>query len=411
MQHSSNRVLIYSHDTFGLGHLRRSAAIAKELVANHKDLSVLIISGSPVLEQFSFDQQIKVVSIPCIKKLSSGRYTSHNKRIPLDATLKRRTEIIYETACTFKPNLFIVDKEPLGLGGEIKSTLRELNSANIPCVLGLRDVLDDPEKLKWEWKQKNAAIALEHLYSEIWIYGIPEIYEPLSRLDLPKTIHKKIVYTGYLRRTASATAECMPNFDKIKKSIGKDFILVTPGGGGDGANFVDTIMGAYEMDDSIPYPALVILGPLMPRKQQRAFARRSQNIARVTTLTFDKRMENIMNEAVGVVAMGGYNTFCEILSFDKPALVLPRTAPRREQFIRAERAHQLGLISMVDIETTAQPGSMATALKHLPRQPVPSTQIIPGLLDGHTKLNYQAEKLLETTCPARNSSSLMNASG
>ena len=118
-----------------------------------------------------------------------------------------------------------------------------------------------------------------------------------------------------------------------------------------------------------------------------------------------------MNEAVGVVAMGGYNTFCEILSFDKPALVLPRTAPRREQFIRAERAHQLGLISMVDIQTTSQPRSMATALKHLPRQPAPSMQIIPGLLDGHTKLNYHAEKLLETTCPVRNSSSLMNASG
>ena len=170
-------------------------------------------------------------------------------------------------------------------------------------------------------------------------------------------------------------------------------------------------MGAYEIDDSIPYPALVIFGPLMPGKQQRAFTRRSQNIARVTTLTFDKRMENIMNEAVGVVAMGGYNTFCEILSFDKPALVLPRTAPRREQFIRAERAHQLGLISMIDIQNTSEPVSMASALRHLPRQPVPSKQTIPGLLDGLTKLNYHAEKFLNPTWPVRNSSSFMNASG
>ncbi len=410
MQLSPNRVLIYSHDTFGLGHLRRSAVIAKELVANHDDLSVLIISGSSVLEQFSFDQKIKVVSIPCIKKLSSGRYTSHDKKTPLNDTLKRRTEIIYQTACAFQPNLFIVDKEPLGLGGEIKSTLKQLNSVNTPCVLGLRDVLDDPEKLKLEWKQKNAAIALEHLYSEIWIYGIPQIYEPLSKLDLPKTIHKKIVYTGYLRRTASATAGCMPNFNKIKEAIGKNFILVTPGGGGDGANFVDTIMGAYEIDDSIPYPALIVLGPLMPGKQQRAFARRSQNIDRVTTLTFDRRMENIMNEAVGVVAMGGYNTFCEILSFDKPALVLPRTAPRREQFIRAERAHKLGLISMIDVQTTSEPVSMATALRHLPRQPVPSKQTIPGLLDGLTKLNHHVEKLLDPTWPVKDGPYFMNAS-
>ena len=45
-----------------------------------------------------------------------------------------------------------------------------------------------------------------------------------------------------------------------------------------------------------------------------------------------------MERAAGVVAMGGYNTFCEILSFDKKALIVPRTRPRLEQFIRAARA-------------------------------------------------------------------------
>ena len=92
--------------------------------------------------------------------------SSFSERTSLGATLKRRTEIIYQTACAFKPNLFIVDKEPLGLEGEIKSTLRRLNSVNIPCVLGLRDVLDDPEKLKWEWKQKNYDPVIDKMESE-----------------------------------------------------------------------------------------------------------------------------------------------------------------------------------------------------------------------------------------------------
>ena len=51
-----------------------------------------------------------------------------------------------------------------------------------------------------------------------------------------------------------------------------------------------------------------------------------------------------MVDAVGVVAMGGYNTFCEILSFDKRALLIPRTKPRLEQFIRTSRAEELGLV-------------------------------------------------------------------
>jgi len=48
----SPRVLIYSHDTFGLGHLRRSRAIANALVRSHPDASVVIISGSPVIGSF-----------------------------------------------------------------------------------------------------------------------------------------------------------------------------------------------------------------------------------------------------------------------------------------------------------------------------------------------------------------------
>lgn len=48
------RVLIYSHDTFGLGHLRRSRAIANALVAERPGVSVVIISGSPVIGNFEF---------------------------------------------------------------------------------------------------------------------------------------------------------------------------------------------------------------------------------------------------------------------------------------------------------------------------------------------------------------------
>jgi predicted glycosyltransferase len=88
-----------------------------------------------------------------------------------------------------------------------------------------------------------------------------------------------------------------------------------------------------------------------------------------------------MAAATGIVAMGGYNTFCEILSFDKPALIVPRTEPRLEQYIRASRAQALGLTRMLDgCDTGAE--RMAAALRALPHQPKPSEVRIPGLLDG-----------------------------
>jgi predicted glycosyltransferase len=80
--------------------------------------------------------------------------------------------------------------------------------------------------------------------------------------------------------------------------------------------------------------------------------------------------------------MGGYNTFCEILSFDKRAIIVPRTRPRLEQFIRTRAARNLGLLEMLEAERGRDPYVMATALRQLPQQGLPSDVVVPGLLDG-----------------------------
>ena len=80
--------------------------------------------------------------------------------------------------------------------------------------------------------------------------------------------------------------------------------------------------------------------------------------------------------------MGGYNTFCEVLSLDKRALIIPRTTPRLEQFIRASSAVKLGLISMLIEDGEHDPAVMAAALRALPRQSLPSEVVVPGLLEG-----------------------------
>ncbi len=70
------RVLIYSHDTFGLGHLRRCRAIAHSLVERFKGLSVLILSGSPIIGSFDFRARVDFVRIPGVIKLHNGEYKS-----------------------------------------------------------------------------------------------------------------------------------------------------------------------------------------------------------------------------------------------------------------------------------------------------------------------------------------------
>ena len=384
------RVLIYSHDSFGLGHLRRCRAIAHSLVDTDPAVSVLILSGSPIIGSFDFRSRVDFVRVPGVIKLRNGEYVSLNLHIDIDETLAMRSSILRHTADMFDPDLLIVDKEPLGLRGEVRETLDLLQRRGTALVLGLRDVMDDPEALESEWERKHAVPALSEYYDEIWVYGLPQICDPLAGLSVPQTVRRRMVYTGYLRRSA-VELQVAPEIEEI---VGSDFLLVTPGGGGDGEALIDLVLSAYEYDCTIPFPALLVFGPFMVPEQRAAFAARASRLDKVYAITFNARLESLMARAAGVVAMGGYNTFCEILSFDKRALIVPRTAPRLEQFIRAQRAAELGLLTILPEEEGRDPQLMATALHCLTNQPAPSTVDIPGLLDGMPNVNRLAQKWL-----------------
>src|SRR5262245_10874193 len=199
---SAYRVLIYSHDSFGLGHLRRCRAIAHALVEHHKKLNVLILSGSPIIGRFSFRARVDFVRVPGIIKLRNGDYTSLSLDVDIEHTLALRASIIEHTAQVFEPHLFLVDKEPLGLLGEVRKTLRMLRRrGGCRLVLGLRDIMDEPTSLAREWQRKRVLPALERLYDEIWVYGLSQIYDPVSSYRFPPAVAAKTVFTGYLRRS------------------------------------------------------------------------------------------------------------------------------------------------------------------------------------------------------------------
>ncbi len=387
---SETRVLIYSHDTFGLGHLRRCRAIAHALVEHDKDLSVLILSGSPIIGSFDFRARVDFVRVPGVIKLRNGDYTPLNLHIDIEKTLQMRSSIIHHTAEIFDPDLFIVDKEPLGLRGEVEETLLMLKDRGVPLILGLRDVMDDPDLLVPEWERKKVLPALSNLYDDIWVYGLPQICDPLEGVALPKSVRKKLTYTGYLRRSLPHIPLPPTPFQKIEGP----YLLVTTGGGGDGEVVIDWVLRAYEQDKAMPLPALLVLGPFMQSERQLEFIARAQNLKKVEAITFDAQMETLMARAAGVVAMGGYNTFCEILSFDKRALIVPRTVPRREQYIRAIRAEELGLCRVLAEDEGKDAHVMATALRHLPQQQQPSQVVVPGLLDGQTNVDRLVDKWL-----------------
>ncbi len=384
------RVMLYSHDTFGLGHLRRSRTIAQALAAHDPGLSALIMTGSPVAGRFDFPDRVDHVRLPGVVKLPDGSYKSHNLAVDIDETVRLRAALLAAAEATFRPDLIIVDKEPGGFRNELDLTLEAAQARGARLVLGVRDVLDDAATLREEWARKGACAIIERYYDELWIYGAPEAHRPLEGLPLSAAVHARTVYTGYLRREAPeiSPADWPP-------AQNGDYVLVTTGGGGDGAELIDWTLAAYETDPDIPLRAVLVYGPFMNAELRADFERRAAALGeRIMTVGFDSRMERLVQEARGVVAMGGYNTFCEILSLDKPAVIAPRTAPRLEQLIRAEAAEKLGLIRMLHKPRDgAAPQVMADAIRGLITQKPPSAGRIHGLLDGLDTIVARADAL------------------
>ncbi len=392
---SGKRLLIYSHDSFGLGHLRRCRSIAHELVAEFDDLSVLILSGSPIIGSFDFRARVDFVRIPGVIKLRNGEYTSLALHIDIEETLMIRSSIIEHTAKIFAPDMFLVDKEPLGLRGEVEPTLEFLKERGTRCVLGLRDVMDEPKALEEEWQRKGVYPALQAYYDDIWVYGLPEIFNPVNEIAEMDQFAARIHFTGYLRRAFQPNTTPMYDYALPEEA----FILVTTGGGGDGHGLIDLVLSAYEYDPTIPYHAMVVLGPFMNADERAAFQERASALEKVNLVTFDSHIERLYARAIGVVAMGGYNTFCEIVSFQTPALIVPRIEPRREQWLRADRAQRLGILKLFDITSDDPVGLMARELHMATRWPASDHATRDRMLVGHERIADLARPTLINETP------------
>ena len=142
------------------------------------------------------------------------------------------------------------------------------------------------------------------------------------------------------------------------------------------------VIAAHDHDPSLAWPIVMVLGPFMAAEDRDEMRRRAASHPALHLIDFDNRLETLMESATGVVGMGGYNTFCEILSLDKRALIVPRVSPREEQLIRARRAAELGLVDMILPDEAEDPAKLAAALHRLPGRLKPSQTAYGRPLDG-----------------------------
>lgn len=338
---------MYSHDTYGLGHIRRTMAIASQMLEPYTN--ILILTGSPIAGRFTFPEQIDFVRIPGMIKKANDEYLPLSIKINVRHALDIRKNIITATAKAFQPHLFIVDKEPLGLKKEVLPTLQWLRRCrpNTRSILGLRDIMDDAVSVKKDWERKRVYECLENLYSEIWIYGIQEYYDPINEYDISQSVSQKMHFTGYIPRKTPGNHAVRHIKKELKLKNNEKLVVVTTGGGGDGYRVMDTYLTALESyTNALTFKSVLITGPFMPKQERKEVFKRARRLG-MRTYHFYRQMEKIFAAADVVVSMGGYNTLCEIISQGSISLVIPRETPRKEQIIRARVFRRQNLIDYI----------------------------------------------------------------
>lgn len=373
------RFLLYSHDTFGLGHLRRALSLAAHFTTALPDSQVLIVTGSPFAHSYALPPRTDYVKLPSVTKESNGDYRSRTLDLEFAAIRDLRATLLRETARAFRPDVFLVDHAPQGLKGEALPALHMLRDTQPEClrVLGQRDIIDAGQIVRKTWIAEGVYKTLERDYDMVLVYGSPKLYDINVEYAIPESVQQRVRYCGYLDRLSgeeqagsllTKNAETTPLQDELLAASDR-LVVLTAGGGGDGFAMMRAYLAGLRQLPELPFASLLLTGPLMAEAEQHELHEMAAGLpdGLVQIIPFVSDPLPLLRSADLVVAMAGYNTVCELLGMQQRVLFIPRETPRQEQLIRASLLAQHELAAMLHPDQLTPEGLIESVQRSLLR--------------------------------------------
>jgi predicted glycosyltransferase len=366
------RLLIYSQDGLGLGHLRRTTLLAAEFLAAEPGSSVLTICDSPLGQFFSTASGHEHLKLPSIRKRGPGDWQPVSLSMPFTDVLAVRKEIIRAAALTFRPDVLLVDHMPHGAMGELVPTLESLQRRRVRMVLGLRDILDAPATIRQRWHLEGAFEAVEHHYDDVLVYGSRDVFDVAAHYGWPAAISSRLRYCGYVCSSAPVSSRKRLRRKLLRANPEASLVVAMAGGGADGERLFRTLIEAVpQLHSEQPCVVLVVTGPFLPAAERARLRELAKGLPVIVRRSVPDSL-NYLNAADLVVAMAGYNTTAEILSLGRRALLVPRSGPSAEQRLRASGFAARGWVNWLSPDALA-PHTLAEAmlrtLRSAPFQP------------------------------------------
>jgi len=378
------KILLYSHDTFGLGNIRRTLLLADYLGATYPRSAILVLTGSPMIHAFRIPPRVDYVKLPCVNRIRADEYEPRFLADCGEEVRCTRSAIIERTATAFAPDLFIVDKRAGGIDNELVPALEAMRRLATPprVVLGLRDILDAPDVTARSLRANGSFDLIERFYDEVWIYGSRDVFDAVAEYHFPPAVAARSHFCGYLRRHAAPRTA----------HGGSPRILVTAGGGGDAAVLVLSYLRGLAQVPEGEFQTVVVLGPQLDPETADGLRRLGAHRRDVEYVEFESNMPRRYEEADVVLSMAGYNTVCELLSAGARAVLVPRAEPVQEQLIRARRLAARGYFRMVEPSTLTPERLIDEARAVLASPPSPASRID---MEGLMRVRSRVHRLLE----------------
>lgn len=357
--------------------MRRNLLLAQTF-AQALGADILMITGAREATALPIPPGVDTLTLPALFKQDDGLYRPRCFSFDVQELIALRAQTIRAALEMFQPDVFIVDNVPRGAMRELDPALHYLRlDTPAHTILGLRDVLDTPETVRRQWRAHANFEAVRELYDAVWVYGDPAVYDLAEAYDFPPDLRARMRFTGYLDAAARDGADAAPPKGLPPALRDGPFNLCVVGGGQDGAHVATLFARAMQAHDA---PGLIVTGPYMPAAARERLHLLAEAAPHLHVTRFVSEPTALFRRADRVVSMGGYNTVCELLSTGKPALILPRLHPRKEQWIRAERLARMGLIDVM-LPTEATPERLLGWLRQpsVPRATPPARIDMSGL--------------------------------
>ena len=142
-----SRVIVYCHDTFGMGNARRMMAISTHLAEVFPRANVLLASGSPVIHGFRMPARLDYIKLPSITRTHREQSAARTLTTTLADTIHLRSSILRAAVRISHPIScwWTRSRAACSTSWSTRSDVTHKSLRGTKHILILRDILDAPE--------------------------------------------------------------------------------------------------------------------------------------------------------------------------------------------------------------------------------------------------------------------------